>query len=118
MHTFDPVINLTIHYQNIPYIVWGAFKVYTVYVRYVAVCVSENMCVYVCICVFVCLCVLFRRVQPKAAGTQFFWFMGQYVCVSVCLSLCVSTPEGINNHCEDIDNQWHNMVWYRPDAIG
>ena len=43
------------------------------------------------------------------------WFVCWYVCVCVCLSVClsvrlciyVSTPEGINN-------QWRDMVWYRP----
>ena len=38
------------------------------------------------------------------------WFACRYVHRCVHLSICVSTPKGINN-------QWHDMVWYKPCAI-
>ena len=32
-------------------------------------------------------------------------------CFGLCVYVCVSSPKGINN-------QWHDMVWYRPYVIG
>ena len=45
-----------------------------------------------------------RGQRPRAPGfLKLLWFAHQYSCVCVCLSVCVSVPEGINN-------QWRDMV--------
>ena len=44
--------------------------------------------------------------RPHVPGfLRLLWIVCQYVCVR--LSVCASTSKGINN-------QWHDMVWYRP----
>ena len=55
---------------------------------------------------------------PRAPGfLKLLWFAHWYayvcvrVCVCVCVSACVSAPKAINN-------QWRDMVLYRPCAIG
>ena len=47
----------------------------------------------------------------RAPGFLKLLLFALYACVCVYVSVCVSAPEGINN-------QWRDMVWYRPCVIG
>ena len=63
------------------------------------VCVFVYVCVCICVFVyvFVCLFVFFRCARLKAAHVPFFEIVMVHTSTCVCLSVCVSTPEGINN---------------------
>ena len=95
---------------------------------------KENFKFYICICLvsdlwrkFLDLCIRTSITVVHFMHTWEFMFLNQAraakgrshlvswncfgSCVSMRVSVSVSTPKGINN-------QWHDMVWYRPCSIG
>ena len=74
----------------------------------VFVCVFVYVCVHLCVFVFVFVFICFLGVHGQRLRLPSFF--GSHIGMCVYLSVCVSTPEGINNQCEGINNQWHNMV--------